>query len=138
VDFEPVSIIDPNDLTLMILEWGRVLHYNNLTLWLWIGYGGPYDMRLLMTSPYIKFMTMNTYVNSYTDFINVASHMQNQYTIEKLGYGLLTYPNGMPITENDMAMISDWLNLTKSHMINLWASNIPPIWYRGLQRFLIN
>src|SRR5579872_4178719 len=87
VDFEPNFPIDTNGLSLMILEWDKYLHQNNLSLWLWIGYGAPYDLKMLTTSSHVKYMTMNTYVNTYTDFINVASHMQNQYTIEKLGYG---------------------------------------------------
>ena len=136
VDFESDSAVNITELTKFMITWSDHLHQENLTLWLWMGGGTPYYMDMLSNNTNIKFVSMSTYVSTYIDFINVASGLQTYYGMEKMSYGLWTYPNNMPISENDMLLIVDWLNLTKSHSINLWAANIPPTWYKGLKRFL--
>lgn len=138
VDFEPDSPLNITGIAHFMVDWAEELYQRNMTLWLWIGSTALYDFNIVSASPHIKYVTMSTYVTSYNDFINIASILQTQIGIDKLSFGLFTYPTTFPISESDMLLIVDWLNITKSHSINLWAASVPPGWYKGLTKFLAN
>jgi hypothetical protein len=136
VDFEPDGMVDMYKITNFIMMWGKFLYRHNLSLNVWMGESSPYNMTLLYDFPYVNLITMDTYVSTYDQFITIASSLQISTDISRIGYGLWTYaPNGI-IDEKDMIAISEWLVLTKTSMVSLWASTIPPSWYTGISNFI--
>lgn len=136
VDFEPENSVNTSAVTEFIIEWGTKLNLYNMTLGIWVGGLPIYDLNILSKYPYINIITMSTYVGTYNDFITNAAGLQTQLGISNLSYGLLTYPMSYSFNETDLILISEWLKLTKSNVLSLWASNIPPTWYKGLHKFL--
>jgi hypothetical protein len=143
VDFEPDSTVNTTKLTDFIFDWSEQLETNGLSLTLWIGGNTPYDDRIYNSSK-INLITMNTYSQSYEEFISVAAPLQTSVIdITKLGFGLLTnyYTKksfGNVTDDSDIMEIIKWSILTKSGSLSLWASHIPPDWYEALQLYLMS
>lgn len=141
VDFEPDSTVNSTKLTDFVIDWTEQLSTYNLTLTLWIGGNTPYDFRIYNHSM-INLITMNTYSQSYEEFIGVAAPLQTSViNITNLGFGLLTnYFTGKIFGEvtdsSDMMEISKWSALSKAGSLSLWASHIPPDWYEALQLYM--
>ena len=152
VDFEPDQSVDSAKLTAFIVDWANQLASINKTLYIWIGGTTYYDMSVLFNTNNIKLITMNTYVNNYDDFINIASDPLIKISnSSRLGFGLLTSElkkinpnivytnvckvfNSMP--QKDITNILKWSKLTNTDSVNIWASTIPPNWYKGLHIYL--
>jgi hypothetical protein len=143
VDFEPDSTVNTTKLTDFIFDWSEQLETNGLSLTLWIGGNTPYDDRIYNYSK-INLITMNTYSQSYEEFISVAAPLQTSVIdITKLGFGLLTnyYTKksfGNVTDDSDIMEIIKWSILAKSGSLSLWASHIPPDWYEALQLYLMS
>ena len=136
VDFEPDSPTDAGTLTKLMTEWAAALHPYNLTLGIWFDSNTPYILATLAQSPNINLISMDTYAAAYSSFIMIAGAKQTQIPTPNLSFGLLTYSLGSDINESDIIAISQWLILTKTPSLVLWASTIPPTWYHGLHQFI--
>lgn len=150
-DFEPDSLIDWTQLTDFVLEWSNRLNDNNMTLSLWIGSGTPYDNRIYNNTNIIL-ITMDTYQQSYDNFIIIASNLQtSSYNLSNIGFGLLTNYNFMNnksnnaltvknkiLDQSDIVDIISWSHFTNTQLLSIWASHIPPDWFIPLKMFVVN
>lgn len=139
VDLEPINTINSTILTDFILNWNTAMNKNNLTLILWIGGSTQYDERILNTTN-LRLITMNTYSNLYSSYINVMSNLQiSSNYIKQIGAGLLTnyglklLPNyNENYVSNNISEIIKWSKKSKINTISLWASHIDPLWFESL------
>jgi len=136
VDFEPDTSVNSTEVTNFVLAWNLELKAFNLKLNLWIGGNAPYDDRIYTSD--ILITTMNTYVDNYSDFINIASGLQVITTnITNLGFGLLTnYVDTSHTSGSYIEQIINWSILTKSNSLSLWASHIDPNWFFALKKYV--
>jgi hypothetical protein len=133
VDFESVKPIDWEKLTSFLIIWSQALSIINRPLYVWIGVNTLYDYRIYSASN-IKLLSMDTYVDSYDNFINVAtSSIIKLYNTSKLGFGLLTSQN-MP--ENDMMEVVEWCEVAKINTLSIWSNTISGYAYKALYKFL--
>jgi len=156
VDFEPDDLVDSNRLTEFVIDWGCQLREIGRQLYVWIGGPTDYNMSVLPNSECIKMITMDTYTANYNAFINIASEtMISVPNTSRLGFGLLTsdskilldmYMNSIVdhqktpefIMTDDvtMDMITSWVDIAKVDQLSIWASIIPPSWYRSLYNYM--
>ncbi len=110
VDFEPDSQINWEKLTTFLILWSQALAIINKPLYVWIGFRTLYDYRIY-SAPNIKLLSMNTYVSTYGEFIDMAtSSLTKLYNTTKIGFGLLTSEN-MP--EKDMMKVVEWCEVAR-------------------------
>lgn len=154
VDFEPDQYVDADRVTDFILDWGKQLRAADLMLYVWIGGPTPYSMtRLQNTDIEIKLITMNTYASSYDQFIySAADCITRSNSISNIGFGLLTIYEGqdtmnehmygsfkqaaLEFDEVSMALVSGWAKTTKTHALSIWATNIPPTWWKSMYTYV--
>jgi hypothetical protein len=146
VDFEPDGAVNGTKLTDFIITWGKALQNAGVTLNVWIGGPTQYNMNALLNASAVNLVTMDTYTNSYSSFINIATPLLTSMSdIKRLGFGLLTN-YGSQFTnksfgtslydDNDMVPIARWVSLVGIQPLSLWASNIPPEWYEPLLSYV--
>lgn len=138
VDFEPDDAVNATKLMDFLIAWGDLLYQSNRTLQVWIGGDTPYDLDRMFNTTGIVFLTMDTYTDTYESFLNIATPLQTSINnISNLGFGLLTnYGQKSSQTMTDIEEIVHWSILTKAGPLSLWASHIPPLWYKPLRRYV--
>ena len=141
IDFEPDRSIDGSKTTDLMVDLAKNLNKYNKKLYIWINYGVdamiPFNISHLMNINNIILLAMNTYSCNYNSFIDIASTMIiHSKSIDRIGFGLLTYEKYQIISEDILVKIIIWLNITKISFLSLWASIIPPNWYVPLNNFM--
>lgn len=133
VDFEADDQVDWTKLTSFLLEWSSQLSLLNLSLYVWVGSGTPYE-NSLYTSKNIKVLTMDTYTSDFASFVEEAStFVTKKLNPANLGFGLLT-SNVVP--EKDMFKIVKWCEFVNVTTLSIWASTIDGLSFRPLHKFL--
>lgn len=149
VDFEPDSPINSTRLTEFVISWGEALQNASLSLNVWVGGATQYDTYSLYDADCVNLVTMDTFTNSYDNFINTAASLLTTAVdnISRLGFGLLTnygsqFVNksfGSPLDDNhDIVSITKWTSLIGVQPLSLWSSNIPPEWFEPLSFYVKN
>jgi hypothetical protein len=82
---------------------------------------------------------MSTYNSYYDNFVNSANMYFSQVSnISKFSFGLLTYDSILENANDTIIQdICNWIKMTNVYSIALWASTIPPRWFKGLQYYLL-
>ena len=140
LDFEPTEVIDNYDIiTDFIFEWNDALNKINRTLNIWTGGSSIFNENRIFNNSNIYLTTMSTYDSYYTEFVNVANNYFSKISnLSKFSFGLLTYTNNLEFANETIIQdICNWIKLTRVYSIALWASTIPPMWFRGLQNYLV-
>jgi len=140
LDFEPIEIIDNSEnITDFIFEWNNELNKINKTLNIWTGGSSIFNEKRLFNNSKIYLTTMSTYNSYYDGFINNANIYFSQVSnISKFSFGLLTYDSILENANDTIIQdICNWIKMTNVYSIALWASTIPPRWFRGLQYYLL-
>jgi len=135
LDFEPDGTINWTKLTTFVLELSNVLHLFQLPVFLWFGYGTLYDARIF-SAVNVKIISMDTYTNTYIDFVHSASkNLELLSNSNMFGAGLLT---SKKMSEKDLLNVVQWCAITNITSITLWASTISGFAYKALHLFLSN
>lgn len=134
-DFEPDGAIDWDKLTHFLIDISHVLNVVQLPVYVWVGHGTSYDHHLLLSATNIKLVSMDTYQQTYADFVVSAVDNVEQLTsnANKLVVGLLT---SEPVSQEDMFEILKWCTVANITTINLYASTISGFAFEALQSFL--
>ena len=135
VDFEPDEGINWARLSDFLVELSNVLRdLAQVVLYVWVG-GRTLYTESVFSAPNIVVWSMNTYVDTYNHFVDVAA--QDLALVDnttRLGFGLLQ-SNDVP--EWDMINVVSWMRVAKVPMLNLWASNISGFALKALETFLL-
>jgi len=141
IDFEPDRSINGSLTTNLMVQLAKNLEIYKKKLYIWINYGvdviEPFNISHLMTIHNIVLLTMNTYNSDYNLFIETASSMIiHSKSLDRIGFGLLTYDRTQVISEDSMMKIVAWLKVVNISLLSLWASTIPPNWFLPLNNYM--
>lgn len=133
INFKTNMQLDWVKLTSLLVELSTTLKIINKPLYIWIGNNTLYDDRIYST-PNIKLLLSNTYVNNYDQFIESATNtLIKMDNITRLGFTLLTSNN---ISEKDTINIIEWLVIAKINTISIWSSTVSGFYYKALHSYL--
>ena len=138
IDLEPDQKIDALKLSHFIVEWSNELTKYNLLLYVWIGTTTVFDINILSESnANIRLITMDTYVDDYDSFLDAASNtLLLSSKPQNIGFGLLTNIYNTSLSETALISVSSWANISMTCSLSIWASIIPPQWFKGLKNYL--
>lgn len=144
IDLEPDHKMDSLKVSHFIVEWASRLKEYNLTLYVWIGATTVFNLNILSEAMVdIKMITMDTYTDNYNAFIGQAGNtLIASSKPQNIGFGLLTNVDqiknkkGTFLNESDMINLASWTKISTAKSLSIWASIIPPQWFKGLKEYI--